>query len=333
MQEIRQLTLAALKEIDEGEDKDIKSEHPRSRRSSTKSIDESVEMVDSDQIQLNLQELMPKECLVKLNADQKLKKPKENIFIVHPIEGVTYALETLAKKVDYAVYGLQCVQEADLESVSSLAKFYIKQIRTVQPKGPYNVAGYSFGCTIALEMALQLEKEDKKLVKNLLFLDGSHKYVSSQTSQYKNNKQITVIGAENEADGMCTYLMQFVSFEYLRLRDELMVLPSLEARVSRTAELANKAVPQITVKELEEAIMSFYKKLIIADRYNPESKFGGKAILIKALRNKFSETLGEDYSLSQVCSRPVEIHGVEGTHRSFIIEPSVNEVARLINKI
>jgi hypothetical protein len=95
-----------------------------------------------------------------------------------------------------------------------------KKIRKVQPKGPYNIAGYSFGCTIALEMGLQLEKEDKKLVNNLLFLDGSHKYVSSQTDKYKSNKQITVIGAENEADVMCTFLMQFVSFEYLRVSND-----------------------------------------------------------------------------------------------------------------
>jgi hypothetical protein len=46
--------------------------------------------------------------------------------------------------------------------------------------------------------------------------------------------------------------------------------------------------------------MSFFKKLIIADKYSPESQFTGKAILIKALKNKFSETLGDDYSLSQV---------------------------------
>jgi len=66
-------------------------------------------------------------------------------------------------------------------------------------------------------MALQLEKENKSLIKNLLFLDGSHKYVSAQTDKYKNTKKIKEIGAENEADGMCTFLMQFVSFEYLRV--------------------------------------------------------------------------------------------------------------------
>jgi fatty acid synthase len=129
MQEIRQLTLGKLKEIDEGDDQSRPSSRCASRRSSTKSIDESVEMADlmedSEQIQMYLQELMPKQCLVKLNADVQLKKPKDNIFIVHPIEGVTAALRTLAEKVDCTVYGLQCVQEADLDSVSSLAKYYL----------------------------------------------------------------------------------------------------------------------------------------------------------------------------------------------------------------
>lgn len=96
-------------------------------------------------------------------------------------------------------------------------QFFIQQIRKVQPVGSYNIAGYSFGCTIALEMALQLEKEDKKLVKNLIFLDGSHKYVSVQTAKYKDTKQVTVLGADSEADAMCTFLMSLFSFEYIRV--------------------------------------------------------------------------------------------------------------------
>ncbi|CAL8122739.1 unnamed protein product [Orchesella dallaii] len=330
MQEIRQLTLGRLKEIDEGESE----APPSSRRSSRKSIGDVSDIMemanDSEQIKIFMNELMPTEALVKLNDT---KKQKEAIFVVHPIEGVTKSLETLAKKIDLNVYGLQCVQEAELESVATLANYYIMQIRKVQPKGPYNIAGYSFGCTIALEMALQLEKEDRRQVKNLIFLDGSHKYVSSQTDQYKSNKKITEIGAENEADGMCTFLMQFLSFEYLKLRNELMKLPTLEDRVRRTAELVHKAVPQLPLQVIEEAAMSFYKKLLIADKYVPETKYQGRAVLIKAMKNRFSETLGEDYSLSQVCSKPVEIIGVDGNHRSFIAEPTANEVANVINKL
>jgi len=333
MQEIRQLTLGKLKEIDEGSNE--QGGRATSRRSSTASQEDHVvevsDFLDADQIKMFTEELMPKEVLVKLN--ENVKRSKENVFVVHPIEGVTFALKELAKKVELNVFGLQCVKEADLESVGSLAKYYIKQIRKVQPIGPYNIAGYSFGCTIALEMALQLEKEDKKLVKNLIFLDGSHKYVSVQTAKYKDTKKVVEIGAENEADALCTFLMQFVSFEYIRVKEDLIALPSFAERVTRTAEFALKALPQVNIDEMKEAVKSFYRKLIIADNYTPESKFGGRAILIKALKNTFGEILGEDYSLSQVCSKPVEIHGIEGTHRSFITEPSVLQVATLINKM
>lgn len=42
--------------------------------------------------------------------------------------------------------------------MSTIAEYYVKQIKTIQPKGPYVFAGYSFGAGVAFEMALQLEK-------------------------------------------------------------------------------------------------------------------------------------------------------------------------------
>lgn len=66
-------------------------------------------------------------------------------------------------------------------------------------------------------MAIQLEKEGKTQVGSLVFLDGSHKYVSAQTEQYKDKQKVVEIGAENEADAFCTFLMQFLSFEYLKV--------------------------------------------------------------------------------------------------------------------
>lgn len=330
MQEIRQLTLARLKEIDEGEGEGDASASRKCSRSEDGEGSEVMEMADdSQQVKMFMNELMPKEAIVKLSEGKK----KENIFVVHPIEGVTKSLEKLAKKVDSTVYGLQCVAEADMDSIASLAKFYIKQIRKVQPTGPYNIAGYSFGCTVALEMALQLEKEDKRQVKNLIFLDGSHKYVSSQTQDYKLNRQSEPSNTDNEADGLCTFLLQFCSFEYLKVREELMKLPSFNERVKRIAEIVNKAMPQLSVKTVEDAATSFYKKLLIADKYVPATKYQGKAILVKALKNRTGGSLGEDYSLSQVCANPIQIASVDGNHRSFIDEPHVNDVASVINKL
>ncbi|MBV8128370.1 MAG: amino acid adenylation domain-containing protein [Planctomycetaceae bacterium] len=43
-----------------------------------------------------------------------------------------------------------------IDGIELLAMHYLEMLRSVQPKGPYLVVGYSFGGTIAFEMALQL---------------------------------------------------------------------------------------------------------------------------------------------------------------------------------
>lgn len=49
-------------------------------------------------------------------------------------------------------------------------------MKTVQSEGPYRLSGFSFGATVAIEMALQLE-DANAVVENLILLDGSHKII------------------------------------------------------------------------------------------------------------------------------------------------------------
>ena len=43
-----------------------------------------------------------------------------------------------------------------LSTIESMGEFYLTEIRKIQPKGPYHLAGYSFGGFVAFEMARQL---------------------------------------------------------------------------------------------------------------------------------------------------------------------------------
>ncbi|MBN8246184.1 MAG: amino acid adenylation domain-containing protein, partial [Verrucomicrobia bacterium] len=53
-------------------------------------------------------------------------------------------------------------------SMADLAEIHLKGIRAVQPRGPYRLAGYSFGGLIALEIAHQLRRNGEEV--ELLFL-------------------------------------------------------------------------------------------------------------------------------------------------------------------
>lgn len=71
-------------------------------------------------------------------------------------------------------------QAAPLDSIQSLASYYVECMRQAQPDGPYRVAGYSFGACVAFEMCSQLQAAGRP-VEQLFLFDGSHSYVAAYT--------------------------------------------------------------------------------------------------------------------------------------------------------
>lgn len=124
-------------------------------------------------------ELMPTTCLLKMKSGETKNSSVKPVFLIHPIEGVVSALTQLAEELKRPVYGLQCVSYAPLDTIQDLAAYYIKQVRSVQTLGPYNIAGYSFGGCVAFEMVTQLEAANEKC--NLIMIDSSPSYVSFYT--------------------------------------------------------------------------------------------------------------------------------------------------------
>jgi thioesterase domain-containing protein len=68
---------------------------------------------------------------------------------------------------DQTFYGLQSKglngSNDFLDSIEEMAESYLREIKTVEPVGPYYLGGYCGGGTIALEMAQQLSREGKKV--------------------------------------------------------------------------------------------------------------------------------------------------------------------------
>lgn len=53
-------------------------------------------------------------------------------------------------------------------------------MKTIQPKGPYRIVGYSYGACIGFEMATILQETDgDNSVEKLILLDGSHLYMQT----------------------------------------------------------------------------------------------------------------------------------------------------------
>lgn len=101
---------------------------------------------------------------------------KTPLFMVHPGMGQVMCFKDLAKDFDsdrplFAIRANGLYGECNHEkSVEETAKRYIREIKKIQPSGPYNLSGYCVGGIIADEMAYQLRKNNEE-VNSLILLD------------------------------------------------------------------------------------------------------------------------------------------------------------------
>jgi len=99
----------------------------------------------------------------------KGRPDRKPLFCVHGAGGNVLNFKVLSDRLgpELPFYGLQA-QGADgrlppLPTIEAMAAQYVDAIRSVDPEGPYRLAGYSAGGVIALEMAQQLIESGAKV--------------------------------------------------------------------------------------------------------------------------------------------------------------------------
>jgi amino acid adenylation domain-containing protein len=100
---------------------------------------------------------------------------KPPLFLVHGYGGVVWGFVKLVRclATDQPVYGLQAIDRFGGEnrhtSVEEMAACYVKEIRSLQPDGPYYLGGHSLGGWIAYETAQQLARQGQSVQMLALF--------------------------------------------------------------------------------------------------------------------------------------------------------------------
>ncbi|MEO0986981.1 MAG: condensation domain-containing protein [Cyanobacteria bacterium J06639_14] len=109
----------------------------------------------------------------------KPKGQKRPLFLVHDGLGRTMLYLNLARHLhpERPVYALRPYGSEQTpvvhRRVGEMAAHYVSRLRSVQPKGPYLLGGLSFGGTIAMEMAQQLQSDGDE-VEFLALIDSLH---------------------------------------------------------------------------------------------------------------------------------------------------------------
>ncbi|GLY97852.1 non-ribosomal peptide synthetase [Actinoplanes sp. NBRC 103695] len=92
-----------------------------------------------------------------------------SLFCVHPLGGLSWLYYPLVNAVprEVGVYGVQArglrPGDAMPETLTAMAADYVREIRAVQPEGPYHLLGLCAGGEIVHEMAVQLQRDGQRV--------------------------------------------------------------------------------------------------------------------------------------------------------------------------
>ncbi|UAW63736.1 amino acid adenylation domain-containing protein [Mycoavidus sp. HKI] len=97
------------------------------------------------------------------------KGSRSPLFCIHSGVGVSWEYIGLSQYLgeEQPIYGLQARgldgMSRFAETIDEMAADYIKQIRQIQPSGPYSLLGWSLGGMVAHSMATQLEQQGERV--------------------------------------------------------------------------------------------------------------------------------------------------------------------------
>ncbi|MFL6257624.1 MAG: alpha/beta fold hydrolase, partial [Pyrinomonadaceae bacterium] len=107
--------------------------------------------------------LFSKTPLVRLQTGEVGRRP---FFCIHAVGGTVMCYIALAQHLgaDQPFYAFQAPDpETPPTTVEEIAAHYIEVLRSVQPRGPYLLGGWSFGGVAAFEMAQQLTRQGERV--------------------------------------------------------------------------------------------------------------------------------------------------------------------------
>jgi thioesterase domain-containing protein len=241
------------------------------------------------------------------------------LFCVHGIGGEVLCFRELADQLndDQPVLGVRADEHADRFDIRAIARHYLTAIERTEPEGPYLLAGYSLGGTIAFEMARELQARGKKVA--LLALLDTYGPGYPKLLPLKDRMAIhlrNLLKADPSA-----------RLEYLRERIRINADRLGKAFRSLAYKLSLRMTgrpPQPMRKNVQAAHQQAVRD------YAPEP-YDGEVILFRASAQR--ETWREDRELGwSGLAAKLGVQEVPGNHTTVIAEPNVRVLARKLGE-
>jgi thioesterase domain-containing protein/acyl carrier protein len=255
-------------------------------------------------------------------------------FCVHPVGGEVLCYADLARHFpkDQPFYGIRSAEPNGLAqlplSIPELAKRYVEQVRAVCPSGPYQLGGYSFGGSVALEMAQQLLAAGQE-VALLAILDHTPPPIRYRSALARPSfpVEFLVNAPRWIQDDLFGDGLHKVSHR-ARIRagaafGKLGGLVARRAPVDTPPEVGEffdlTRMPDLFRRQLE----NHYR---ILRTYEPQS-YRGRVVLFRARTRPLLRLHGKDLGWQKLAKAGLEVIVVPGNHESMLKEPHVGHLA------
>jgi thioesterase domain-containing protein/acyl carrier protein len=256
------------------------------------------------------------------------KGSKAPFFCVHALGGNVLEYRELAQHLgsDQPFYGFQSAgldgKRAPHTQVEDMAAHYIKEMRELQPTGPYFIGGRSLGGMVAFEMAQQLRQRGEEL--GLLALldtypSGYARLLREQTTvrgQIRLALNRTKSHIRNISGlpfiGKFSYLLAKSKFAPRKMKSQLW------RRLHSSFENLGRPLPRALqdIKELNS---------LAVRQYVPQV-YGGHVTLFWASTDlRASVDFVEGWR--SLAGGGIDVHEIPGTHLDIVKDPHVSELA------
>jgi amino acid adenylation domain-containing protein len=272
--------------------------------------------------------LMPPSSIVPIQT-QGSRSP---VFCVHPGGGGVGDYIPLAYHLgkDQPLYGIQCIGLEDgrspVRTIESMAEAYLVEMKTIQPVGPYQIAGWSLGGTIAYEMAIQLS-EAGETVSLLAVID---KRFEEQSLEEFLTRGADLLWEEHLLEAEQAALQEYASAMY-NISPEALQLLAPEERISHclmAAKLLDLVPSDISFDHFRRFVRVLGTNLIAETVYHPRPYRG----LVTLFRSPVKNGVDPYYGFGNLAIGGIEVYEVPGDHYTLLREPNVEIIAEKLKE-
>jgi amino acid adenylation domain-containing protein/FkbH-like protein len=261
------------------------------------------------------------------------------LFLVHGAGGdVLWGYANLAKHMhpEQPIYGIKSRGQIGLEEfdeIEDMARYYLQEVRALQPHGPYFLGGYCFGGNVAYEMARQLRSQGET-VAQLLLIDAT-----PSNAGYERIPWWRPVFYYRFTRNLFYWFKDFVTLlepaeqrRYL-VRKARVISRKLLHRSQRGNSTSDVDLDEvIDVNHFPDHELKFWQIHLNALVAHVERPYAGAVTLLRTRGQAAWCSFEDDFCWGKLARGGVQVKHIPGSHENIFVEPNVKFLARTIEE-